>query len=138
VPSIGEGCHARDFIVPVRCLLVDDNVQFLEAARRLLERDGLTVVGVGSTIMEALELAAALRPDVVLVDIELGDEDGFDLARLLSEPDEGPAFRVILVSTYDEADFQDLIAASPAIGFLSKQGLTARAVQEIAEGSQSP
>jgi DNA-binding NarL/FixJ family response regulator len=118
--------------VPVRCLIVDDNVQFLEAARRLLERDGLTVVGVASTILEALEQAAAIQPDIVLVDIELGDEDGFDLARRLAEPADGPAYRVILVSTYDEADFQDLIAASPAIGFLSKQGLTARAVQDIA------
>ena len=118
--------------MPVRCLIVDDNVQFLEAARRLLERDGLIVDGVASTIAEALEAAEAVRPDIVLVDIELGPEDGFDLARQLSEPADGAAHRVILVSTYDESDFQDLIAASPAIGFLSKQGLTAQAVQDIA------
>jgi len=133
MPSVAERCDPRILIVPVRCLIVDDNVQFLEAARRLLERDGLTVVGVASTILEALERADEVRPDVVLVDIELGDEDGFDLARRLAEPGEGQAHRVILVSTYDEADFQDLIAASPAIGFLSKQGLTARAVQQITE-----
>src|SRR5258705_13147975 len=68
--------------MPLRCLLVDDNEAFLEAAGGLLEREGLTVAGVASSTAEALQQARRLRPDVVLVDIGLGDESGFDLARL--------------------------------------------------------
>ena len=71
--------------MPIRCLIVDDNKSFLEAARVLLEREGLTVAGVASTGAEALRQAETLRPDVVLVDISLGDESGFDLARRLVE-----------------------------------------------------
>jgi two-component system, NarL family, nitrate/nitrite response regulator NarL len=58
--------------MPLQCLLVDDNGTFLEAARRLLEREGVTVVGVASSIAEALREARALLPDVILVDIGLG------------------------------------------------------------------
>src|SRR6202035_5240077 len=70
--------------MPLRCMLVDDNDAFLEAASVLLEREGLTVVGVASSIAEALRQARALRPDLILVDIGLGDESGFDLAQLLA------------------------------------------------------
>src|ERR1700722_11972256 len=70
--------------MPLRCLLVDDNDVFLETASLLLEREGLTVVGMASNIAEALEQARALRPDLILVDIGLGDESGFTLARLLA------------------------------------------------------
>ena len=70
--------------MPLRCLLVDDNDAFLETASLLLEREGLTVVGVASSIAEALRQVHALRPDLILVDIGLGDESGFDLARLLA------------------------------------------------------
>jgi predicted RecB family nuclease len=52
--------------MPLRCLLVDDNEAFLEAASLLLEREGLTVVGLASSIAEALRQARALRPDVIL------------------------------------------------------------------------
>ena len=62
--------------MPLRCLLVDDNEAFLEAASLLLEREGVTVVGVASTIAEALRQARVLRPDVILVDIGLGNESG--------------------------------------------------------------
>ena len=86
--------------MPLRCLLVDDNEAFLEAASLLLEREGVTVVGVASTIAEALRQARALRPDVILVDIGLGDESGFDLARLLARDGQvGQGADVILIST---------------------------------------
>jgi CheY-like chemotaxis protein len=71
--------------MPLRCLIVDDNGAFLDAARLLLEREGVTVVGVASSIAEALRQARALLPDVSLVDIGLGEESGFDLARLLTQ-----------------------------------------------------
>jgi DNA-binding NarL/FixJ family response regulator len=116
--------------VHLRCLIVDDNAQFLEAATRVLQRDGVMVAGVASSIEEALAMAGELRPDVYLVDIGLGAESGFDLAdRLAADPALRPA-RVILTSTCAEADFTDLIAASPAIGFLAKSALSGRALQE--------
>src|SRR6201986_1495717 len=74
--------------MPVRCLLVDDNDAFLETASLLLEREGLTVAGVASNIAEALRQARALRPDVILIDIVLGNESGFALARLLADDDQ--------------------------------------------------
>jgi DNA-binding NarL/FixJ family response regulator len=115
-------------------LIVDDSRLFLEAARVLLEREGLRVVGVAVTAAQALRRAAELRPDVVLVDIMLGGESGFDLARRLSGHDRGGGAAVILMSTYSEADFADLIAESPATGFLSKGELSAHAIQRIADG----
>jgi CheY-like chemotaxis protein len=115
--------------VAVRCLVVDDNARFLEALRDALEREGISVVGVASTSAEALRLAEALRPDVVLVDIELGQENGFDLARDLSQaPDGGSPPPVILISTYAERDFADLIATSPALGFVSKSELSGQRI----------
>jgi len=117
--------------MPVRCLLVDDNEAFLETASLLLEREGVTVVGVASSIAEALRQARALRPDVILVDIGLGDESGFDLARLLAQDGEGRSAPVILISMSTEADYADLIAESPAAGFLPKSELSARGIGRI-------
>jgi len=119
-----------------RVLIVDDNRSFLEAARDLLEREGLRVVGVAATSAEALQQAEELQPEVVLVDIRLGGESGFDLARRLAEQQrEGPP--VILISTYSEADFLDLIAESPARGFLPKPGLSADAIRRIVDDHPS-
>jgi DNA-binding NarL/FixJ family response regulator len=118
----------------VRCLIVDDNPQFLEVARELLDREGIAVVGVASTGAEALERADELRPEVMLVDIDLGDESGFDVAQRLAAAADGGA-RVILISTYAETDFADLIAASPAVGFLSKSDLSASAISGILEST---
>jgi len=112
-------------------LVVDDNLPFLEAASFLLEREGLRVVGVASTAAEALRRAEELRPDVVLVDITLGRESGFELARRLVEDDPGGESAVVLISTHEEADFADLIAASPATGFLPKSELSASAIRGI-------
>jgi CheY-like chemotaxis protein len=114
-----------------RSLLVDDNDAFLEAASVLLEREGVTVVGVASNTAEAVRQARALQPDVILVDIGLGDESGFDLARLLTRDGQGDRAEVILISSYAETDYADLIAESPAAGFLAKSELSARAIGRI-------
>jgi len=114
--------------VPIRCLIVDDNSLFLEAASDLLDREGLDVVGVASNTTEARRLVKELRPDVTLVDIDLGDEDGFELARQLTD-----VSSVILVSTHPEADLAHLIAASPALGFISKARLSAQAILDALE-----
>jgi CheY-like chemotaxis protein len=121
--------------VALRCLIVDDNADFLTAARVLLNRQGISVVGVASTGSEALERADELRPDVALVDIDLGYESGFDVARLLAETPHLEPLPVVLISTYAENDFADLIAASTAVGFLSKSDLSGKAITDVLAGS---
>jgi two-component system, NarL family, nitrate/nitrite response regulator NarL len=116
----------------LRALIVDDNSNFLGAARDLLEREGVEVIGVATTGAEAIRLAADLQPDVTLVDIDLGDESGFDVARALAADGRG-RFPVVLVSTHAEKDFADLIASSPAVGFLSKSDLSAGTLREVLE-----
>jgi DNA-binding NarL/FixJ family response regulator len=115
----------------LRSLIVDDNAGFLAAARALLEREGIAVVGVASSCAEAVQLAEKLRPDVVLVDIDLGEESGFDVARRLAGAG-GPVLSpVVLISAYPEGDFADLIEASPAIGFLTKSHVSATNIYEV-------
>jgi CheY-like chemotaxis protein len=113
------------------CLIVDDNSGFLESAADLLTREGLDVVGVASTSSEAIRLVTELRPDVTLVDIDLGTEDGFELARRLNGT--SGASKVILVSTYAEEDLARLIEASPAVGFIPKARLSAQAIRDKLE-----
>jgi DNA-binding NarL/FixJ family response regulator len=109
--------------------MVDDSDAFLETASLLLEREGLTVVGVASNTAEALQQARTLRPDLILVDIGLGRESGFDLAWLLASDDQGAD--VILISAAAEADYVDLIGESPAAGFLAKSELSAWRIGQI-------
>jgi DNA-binding NarL/FixJ family response regulator len=120
--------------MPSRVLIVDDNRPFLETARILLERQGLSVVGVAVTTGEAVRRAGELQPDLVLVDIMLAEESGFDCARDLAEQEPGGGPAVILISTHAEADFVDLIAESPARGFLPKAELSAGAICRILNG----
>jgi DNA-binding NarL/FixJ family response regulator len=110
-------------------LVVDDSAVFLDAARTLLEREGLSVVGVASTEASAIQEAKRLRPDVVLVDIMLGGESGFEVARSLIDRAAQPSpVVVILISTQTETDFDELIAESPAAGFVPKSKLSADAI----------
>jgi CheY-like chemotaxis protein len=117
-----------------RCLIVDDNQSFLDAARMLLEREGLTVAGVALTSAEALRQAETLRPDVFLVDISLGEESGLVLARRLVEDGLGDEAAVILISTRSQEDVADLMVGSPAAGFLPKAELSATAISRIVDG----
>jgi two-component system nitrate/nitrite response regulator NarL len=117
--------------MPLRCVLVDDNEAFLETASLLLEREGLAIVGMASTIAAALHQVRALRPDLVLVDIGLGDESGFDLARLLAQDGQVASAEVILISTGAEADYRELIDDSPAAGFLAKSELSVRGISRL-------
>jgi DNA-binding NarL/FixJ family response regulator len=100
----------------------------------LLEREGMRIVGVASTSSDGLRQARELRPDVILVDITLGAESGFELARRLVETD-SRGTRVILISTHAEADFADLIAAIPVAGFIPKSELSAAAIRRLVEAS---
>jgi DNA-binding NarL/FixJ family response regulator len=115
---------------PLTCLIVDDSPQFLEAARQLLEADGLTVVGVAATADEALATSLDRRPSLALVDVDLGAESGFDVARRLAAlPDGGP--RVILISAESETELAELVAASGAGGFISKTDLSVAAIETL-------
>ena len=115
----------------LRCLIVDDSARFLDAARSLLERQGIRVVGVASTSAEALRRAAQLQPDVALLDIDLGGKSGFDLARQLSRQVSLAPTRMIMISTHAEQDYTDLISASPVVGFLPKSALSADAIRAL-------
>jgi DNA-binding NarL/FixJ family response regulator len=117
--------------MPLRCLLVDDNDAFLKAARVVLQREGVTVVGVASSTAHALREVRALGPAVVLVDVGLGDECGFDLARLLARDGQGGSVEVIMMSARAETDYTELIVESPAAGFLAKSELSARGIGRI-------
>jgi two-component system, NarL family, nitrate/nitrite response regulator NarL len=119
--------------VKLRCLIVDDNEEFLASAGRLLESQGIDVVGSATSGGEALELAEELQPDVTLVDIELGDEDGVAVAGRLSAG--VPATTVVLISAYRRDELSEVIAGSPAAGFLSKSDLGLAAIESLLRAS---
>lgn len=123
--------------VRLRCLIVDDNESFLEIAAASLAGDDLDVLGTATTGAEAMRQVAEQHPDVVLVDINLGEESGFELARELVERFPQLASGVVLISTRAEQDFGGLIKASPAAGFVPKTRLSAKAVRELV-ASRSP
>jgi two-component system, NarL family, nitrate/nitrite response regulator NarL len=116
--------------MPIQCLIVDDYQPFLKVARAKLERQGMAVVGVATNGAEALRQARELSPDVALVDISLGTESGFDVAREIN----AYVRKVILISSddhYEDDDYAELIAGSPAVGFLSKATLSADAIGRL-------
>ncbi|HET6987007.1 MAG TPA: response regulator [Kribbella sp.] len=119
----------------LRCFIVDDSPHFVAAAQALLERDGFVVVGVASTAEEAVRRVEATRPDAVLIDVELGADNGFDLARRLDTETGLDRSRLIMISTYSEDDLWDLITAAPVAAFLPKARLSAGAIREILDGS---
>jgi CheY-like chemotaxis protein len=123
------GCVATD--CAVRCLIVDDSADFRAAASTMLQRGGITVVGLASNSTEALQFCQEQKPDVALVDVDLGCESGFDVAETLLSADLPAPLDVILISTYAEQDLAEMISASPAVGFLAKFALSATAVREM-------
>jgi DNA-binding NarL/FixJ family response regulator len=127
--NVGGSARWQTDPVQLRCVIVDDDASFLEVAQTLLESGGLTVAGVASTGAEAVQRVETLRPDVVLIDIRLGEEFGFDVATQLAAG--GSAAALIMISTHAGADYADLIAESPVTGFLPKAELSAAAVRRI-------
>jgi DNA-binding NarL/FixJ family response regulator len=115
----------------MRCLIVDDNNDFLRAARELLESEEISVVGAVSTGAQAYRTCRDLNPDVVLLDIDLGEENGFDVARQLAGRTGATQPRVILISGYSRDDFEDMIADSPVLSFLPKACLSGTAIRDI-------
>ena len=122
--------------MPIRCLIVDDNSGFRQEMGGLLKEQGLEVVGGAASAAEALQQIAELRPDVVLIDIDLGRDSGLTLATRLRETP-GPVPNVILISTHDERAFAELIARSPALGFLPKTELSGAAIRRMLASATS-
>ena len=118
-------------MAPLRCLIVDDSPRFGAEARSLLEQEGISVVGVTASGDEAVRLTETLRPDLVLLDISLDNESGFDVARRLADSSNPDPPAVIFVSTYDEREFRNRIEASPALGFIAKTKLSAERIHEL-------
>jgi two-component system, NarL family, nitrate/nitrite response regulator NarL len=115
--------------VALCCLIVDDSEAFLGSAPRLLESQGLQVVGRVSSSDEAVRLAQTLNPDVALVDVQLGEEDGLEVTRRLNMGT--PLTPVVLISTHSQDELAELIADSPAVGFLPKTALSAAAIADL-------
>ncbi len=110
-------------------LLVDDHAAFRRSARALLAVEGFDVIGEAGDGVEALRLAAELRPQIVLLDVQLPGLDGFSVADKLVG-DDGPT--VILISTRDAGEYGGQVESSSAHGFIPKSRLTAVAIREIA------
>lgn len=110
-------------------LIVDDHPGFRAAARRLLELEGYVVVGEAEDGMTALDAARKLRPEVVLLDVQLPDIDGFEVAERLSACANAPA--VVLTSSRDPSDYGPALTAAPACGFVPKAELSGAGIAGI-------
>jgi DNA-binding NarL/FixJ family response regulator len=116
--------------VPKRVLIVDDHQPFRAVARALLEGAGYVVAAEAADAAEALAAVAVSNPDVVLLDVQLPDRDGFAVAEALSSAG-GPA--VVLISTRDAEDYGRRVEDSGARGFIAKSKLTAAAFAALLE-----
>jgi DNA-binding NarL/FixJ family response regulator len=112
-------------------LIVDDHIGFRSTARTVLEAEGFQVVGEAGDGAEAVELAGRLQPDVVLLDVQLPDMDGFEIAARLSVNGHRPA--IVLTSSRDAAEFGGLIERSQVRGFVPKAELSGRRLAALLE-----
>ena len=127
---MGEGARLGDNRrMSPTVLIVDDHASFRASARRLLQADGYDVVGEAADGLSALSAARELRPEVVLLDVQLPDLDGFDVAARLTGRDEPPV--VVLTSSRAGEDFGGLIARSGARGFVLKDELSGGALSRL-------
>jgi DNA-binding NarL/FixJ family response regulator len=122
-------CEHRGVRAHRTVLIVDDHAGFRGAARALLEAAGFEVVGEAGNGMEALQASAVLRPDIVLLDIQLDEVDGFDVADRLATDADPPA--VVLVSSRDAVAYGPRLARTPARGFIPKSGLSGEALTAL-------
>jgi DNA-binding NarL/FixJ family response regulator len=110
-------------------LIVDDHPSFRAVARMVLETDGFAVVGTEEDGESGVAGTLRLEPDIVLLDVELPDIDGFEVAARLREA--GSAAAIVLASSRERADFGSLVEESGARGFLTKADLTGDAIRKL-------
>jgi DNA-binding NarL/FixJ family response regulator len=110
-------------------LIVDDHADFRTSAAELLEADGFDVIGAAADAARAVELALQLRPQIVLLDVQLPDRDGFAVAARLAE--EAPSPQVVLISSRDAASYGRRVAGAPVRGFIAKRDLTGAALAAL-------
>jgi len=122
--------------MPLRCLIIDDDPNFRQEMRGLLTEQGLDIVATAGSKADALRQITQLTPDIALIDIDLGSDSGFELARELHQQPTPP--QTILISTHDETEYTDLIQASPAIGFLPKIDISATTIQQLLNTTHNP
>jgi DNA-binding NarL/FixJ family response regulator len=115
--------------MPTTVLIVDDHPSFRATARAILQADGFDVIGEAETGVAGLRCAKELEPDVVLLDVQLPDFDGFEVASRLTGNGSGPM--VVLTSSRDAADFGPLVAQSGARGFVPKAELSGAALKAV-------
>jgi CheY-like chemotaxis protein len=115
-----------------RVLIVDDHAAFRSFAHRVLVADGLDVVGESADGAAAIAAVTGLRPDVVLLDVQLPDMDGFAVAEVLATQENPPA--VVLVSSRSRQDYGTLVDTSSAVGFIAKAALSGDLVRRLVGG----
>jgi CheY-like chemotaxis protein len=122
----------HDSGVATTVLIVDDHPGFRATARALLEAEGYDVVGEAANGVEALRRAKELAPDLVLLDVQLPDFDGFEVAsRLTAAAENGRAPKIVLTSSRDGSDFGPLVTQSGACGFVAKAELSGGALARL-------
>lgn len=126
---LGLGRLCNDEAVRPTVLIVDDHEAFRTSARALLEADGFDVVGESRDGGETLDAVAALRPQVVLLDIQLPDVDGFAVAAQLAQSPDPPA--VVLISSRDAAAYGPRLRDTPSRGFIPKSELSGKALAAL-------
>ena len=115
--------------MPMTVLIVDDHASFRGMARKMLEHDGYEVVGEAPDGESALDAVRTLRPDIVLLDVQLPGINGFEVAARLNSNGGAPA--IVMVSSRDAEDFGDLIARSGARGFIAKDNLSGATLEAV-------
>ena len=128
-PGAGRCGRWDTYSVPLTVLIVDDHEGFRQVARELLEADGVEVVGEAADGESAIAEAERLRPQLVLLDVQLPDVDGFEVAARLVEARDPPA--VVLTSTYSANSYRRRIAQSPACAFIPKGELSGEALAAL-------
>jgi DNA-binding NarL/FixJ family response regulator len=115
-------------------LIVDDHDGFRGRARALLVAAGYDIVGEAGDGESGIRATLDLRPDVVLLDVQLPDMSGFDVARRIRQVPEPPA--VVLISSREASDYGGRVGRSGAVGFISKADLSAGAMRSVLRGGK--
>jgi DNA-binding NarL/FixJ family response regulator len=127
MPGMVGACDDQPMAKTV--LIVDDHAPFRAVARALLQLEGFEVVGEAADARSALDAVRRLQPNVVLLDVQLPDLDGFEVARRLAQAGVPPA--IVLVSSRDRSAYRRRLADSPARGFIAKSDLSGAAVAAL-------